>query len=369
MNRIFDEQIKRRVRAIVRTFETGKPLGDYAAFAVLADGAGVSYGISQFTHRSGSLRAVIDEYLRRGGVVGRRVIIERYALLRERSPLAYRRLASDVQFRNALRAAAVTGEMRAAQDHIAEELYLQPAIDACAGSGFVLPLSLAVIYDSLTHGSYEAIRDRVRLDRRHYASPLEFEKAWITSYVRTRDGWLASIPRLRSTRYRTRFFLDQIQAGRWELELPLVAHGVWLTPELLGGDAKAVTQDSVVTRPLSFARVGHPRPNAVPQKNVVTLNDVESRIGRAVDTFDRIDRMAMAVVTRTDRAKSLWTAVVGTLFQTAWALIGFAAGLPAEVWFFAAGVAAALTLMYLYRQITLGRLRELNILKLGEQEI
>ena len=53
------------------------------------------------------------------------------------------------------------------------------AIAACEGSGFVLPLSLAVIYDSIVHGSYERIRDRVRL--RALTPSIEFEKAWITA--------------------------------------------------------------------------------------------------------------------------------------------------------------------------------------------
>jgi Flp pilus assembly protein TadB len=93
-------------------------------------------------------------------------------------------------------------------------------------------------------------------------------------------------------------------------------------------------------------------------RNAGTLARIEQHVDSAADTFDQIERIATAVITRTDRGKSLWTAVTGTLFQTAWAVFSFAAGLPREVWFFAAGVAAALTLMYLYRQITLGRIRE-----------
>ena len=53
---------KAKAFAIVKTFETSDPAGDYAACVVLNDGAGVSYGISQFTHRSGSLYAVAERY-------------------------------------------------------------------------------------------------------------------------------------------------------------------------------------------------------------------------------------------------------------------------------------------------------------------
>jgi hypothetical protein len=57
---------------IVHIFETGRPFGDYAACVVLDDGAGISYGISQFTHRSGSLGAVVERYIKLGGSCRRR---------------------------------------------------------------------------------------------------------------------------------------------------------------------------------------------------------------------------------------------------------------------------------------------------------
>jgi chitosanase len=386
MKNTFSDTDKQKAMAIVRVFETGKPLGDYAAVAVLNDGAGVSFGASQFTHRSGSLRAVIDEYLRLGGIVGRRVLLEKYRVLRTISPDAIGRLSTDDAFKNALRSAAVTREMRAAQDMIAERKYLQPAIDACEGSGFVLPLSLAVIYDSMTHGSYEKIRDKVRasksdgFSRSPDGTPkgvtlTSFEKAWITEYVRTRDAWLGSIPRLRATRYRTRFFLDQIKVGRWHLELPLTVHGVRLTEIQSTGFSLPLADNNqpVVSTMTNLKHSAHApldrqaessalnpesRNAGSDSRNAGTLARIEQHVDSAADTFDQIERIATAVITRTDRGKSLWTAVTGTLFQTAWAVFSFAAGLPREVWFFAAGVAAALTLMYLYRQITLGRIRE-----------
>jgi hypothetical protein len=406
MKNTFSDTDKQKAMTIVRVFETGRPLGDYAAVAVLNDGAGVSFGASQFTHRSGSLRAVIDDYLRIDGIVGRRVFIEKYRLLRDVSPDAIGRLSTDNAFKNALRAAAVTREMRAAQDKIAEQKYLNPAIEACEGSGFILPLSLAVIYDSMTHGSFEKIRDRVRVSksdgfsRSSAGTPkgvtLTFEKAWITEYVRQRDAWLASIPRLRSTRYRTRFFLDQIKVGRWHLELPLTVHGVRLTNEHLqispeqtsehesaAGSKSEPTESTVNLTSLIPPQIPITDPQAQPpldyrvssptvregtfSEEALTyvqatdanaLDTIETGINNAADTYDQMERIATTVITRTDRAKSLWTTITGTLFQTAWAIFSFAAGLPRDIWFFAAGVAAALTLMYLYRQIALGRIRE-----------
>src|SRR5690606_5074410 len=75
--------------------------------------------------------------------------------------------------------------MQRAQREIAFEKYLKPALDACEGSNFNYPLSLAVIYDSINHGSYAKIRDRVIIDRPGNGSmPAEvFERLWITQYV------------------------------------------------------------------------------------------------------------------------------------------------------------------------------------------
>lgn len=159
----FSDFDKLKALAIVRVFETSQPFGDYAACVVLNDGAGVSYGISQFTHRSGSLAAVVEKYLANDGAVGRAVLEDTLHYLKRRDHAAINVVAGDERFKKALRAAAITREMRAAQEYIAFECYLKPAIRACESSGFELPLSLAVVYDSMTHGSWEKIRDRVRV--------------------------------------------------------------------------------------------------------------------------------------------------------------------------------------------------------------
>ena len=50
--------------------------------------------------------------------------------------------------------------------------------------------------------------------------------------------------------------------------------------------------------------------------------------------------------------------MIGSVTQTFWALFGLFAGVPREVWLVVALIAAALMLMYLYRQIALGKIRE-----------
>ena len=65
---------KLKALAIVNVFESGKAFGDFSAVAVLNDGAGISYGFCQFTHRSGALAAVLEQYLKNGGQVARAAI-------------------------------------------------------------------------------------------------------------------------------------------------------------------------------------------------------------------------------------------------------------------------------------------------------
>ena len=54
------------------------------------------------------------------------------------------------------------------------------------------------------------------------------------------------------------------------------------------------------------------------------------------ERYDRAESIAGAVVKRADSAKSLWTAIVGTLWQPVWAVAGFVIGLPRVVWLTAA---------------------------------
>lgn len=128
-----------------------------SACVVLNDGAGVSYGIDQFTHRSGSLAAVIELYLKSGGQAGRKVLESVLPVLQRRSTAAVSKLAADERFKKTLRSAAVTSEMKVAQREIAFEIYLRPALEICEARRFVLPLLLAVVYDSVTHGSWERV--------------------------------------------------------------------------------------------------------------------------------------------------------------------------------------------------------------------
>lgn len=353
----FSENDKLKTLAIVRIFETSQPFGDYAACVVLDDGAGISYGICQFTHRSGSLAEVVDRYLENGGKVGVTILTALRSALRDTSVAAIAKLAVNGPLRHALRAAAVTREMKAAQEAVAFERYLAPAIALCSKLGFNRPLSLAIVYDSLVHGSFYRVARGVSADRSN-------EQAWVTAYVRRRDAWLASYPRLTATRYRTRFFLNQIAVSNWELRLPINVHGVRLTPGSFTSETAVEPFDIPSEKPAeqtntsAISAIDPPRTQP-PAPGPTVLQ----AIGAATDRFDQISNTVNGVVSRTDAAKSLWTTVVGTLWQAGWAVAGLAAGIPSAVWITVAIICGLLTLFYLYRQIALGKIRERTSLR------
>src|SRR6185369_3628197 len=207
----FTDRAKLIALAIVHVFETSKPLGDYSALVVLDDGAGISYGINQFTHRSGSLWAVICRYEALLGAQGKSwpaVIASALPTLQLTTKAAIEKLSGDAELKEALREVGKTPEMHQAQQQIMTEKYLQPALDACEGSHFTLPLSLAVIYDSINHGSFARIRDRVTVDRSHFTTDIDFEKAWVTAYCAERLSWLSGARgSLKNTVYRPQTFL------------------------------------------------------------------------------------------------------------------------------------------------------------------
>jgi chitosanase len=345
----FSEADKLKALSIINIFETSRPMGDHSAVAVLDDGAGISYGMAQFTHRSGSLAAVVDAYLETNCPVSRDVFLEMRPLLEQRSEIAISRLASRSRFKNALREAAKTEEMKAAQRETAFRLYLGPAIDICEKRGFTLPLSLAVVYDGVVHGSFDLIARKVPRNEH-----VRTEKDWISSYVRRRHLWLTNIARLKKTSYRTRFFLEQIFAGNWELRLPLNVNGYRLT--FVGPQAASLPMTGQGDLARDTAHVtDSPLPVDALQEEPTQAGSLRSDV---FEQFDRIDNAVSGVIRRTDRAKSLWTTVGGTLWQAAWAVFGFLAGIPREIWIVVAVIAAVLTILYLYRQIILGKIRE-----------
>lgn len=233
---LFSARQKLIAVSITHIFESfpPSPAGNPDTVAVLKDGAGISYGISQDTHASGNLARVIEFYLEESKGDGN-LLYEPYfrKMLPHLKNTAFNNRmawADNDELKRILREAGQTAEMRSAQEKNMNRR-LGKAIKACEGSNFSETLSLAVAYDSINHGSWELIRDRVNLDRRQFLDNLTFERAWITRYVAERDRWLENHPKkiLRATDYRTDFFLAQIARNNWNLDLPVYCHGYRLT--------------------------------------------------------------------------------------------------------------------------------------------
>jgi hypothetical protein len=350
--------------AVVNIFETGKVAGSFSALAVLDDGAGISYGINQFTHRSGSLAAVVERYLEKVGTNSAGSLRSNLPRLKKRWKASIAAAAADTDLKLELQKAGATKEMREAQVEILFERYLKPAIEFCVNRGFRTTLSLAVIYDSLVHGHFQEIAAQIKAEEEH---------VWIAAYVAARDKWLASIPRLRKTQYRTRFFLGEIARNNWELRLPLIVNGRKLTDKLIDAlvsdlsEHIAPTEDSADSSASNATSNTHetldvPAEQSTPTDdcppNESPLDVIESSVNEAAARYDHLERVVRTVTTRTDSAKSLWTTILGTVWQAIWALIGLVSGIPREVWLVVAVIAGVLAAIYLYRQLVLGRIRE-----------
>jgi hypothetical protein len=188
----------------------------------------------------------------------------------------------------------------------------------------------------MIHGSWERFA-------RTAAAPHTGEAEWILRYVRRRHEWLTGVERLRPTAYRTRFFLGQIAISNWQLRLPLTVNGVRLTAETFASHPVPAGSTSDVK-----AAAASPGTGQV----------FKAALGSAGEQFDRVETVVNTAQRRADAVKSLWTTVGGTIWQAAWGVFGFAAGLPTEIWIVVAVIAAALMLFYLHRQLTLGKIRE-----------
>jgi len=219
------EATKRLIERVVNVFETGRPEGKYDSLVVMADGKDksrqITYGRSQTTEQ-GNLKKLLQMYVTNGGVFSAQ--LSAYI-----GRLGIEPLADDVTLKDTLQQAARQDPiMKRTQDEFFEEAYYNPALGFFNTNGFLLPLSLLVIYDSYIHSG--GMRDFLR-QRFPEVVPTRGgeEKAWITSYVGVRHDWLANHENelLRRTIYRTQCFKDQIAADNWNLDkLPIMAHGV-----------------------------------------------------------------------------------------------------------------------------------------------
>lgn len=217
----------RTIQGIVNLFETGHVLGDYGQVTVIAGDTGhLTFGRSQTTLGSGGLHALLERYCGNAGArFGERLRVWLPALAARDTSVDL-----DGKLHNLLRACADDQVMRDTQDVFFDERYFRPAMRTAERAGIGEPLGRAVVYDSVVHGSWTRIRDRVA------GTPhSRGERAWVRDYVSARRHWLATHSRsdLRATTYRMDALGRLIEMEAWGLELPLVVRGAEISATTL----------------------------------------------------------------------------------------------------------------------------------------
>lgn len=294
----FSERAKSAVRAIVSVFETGKADGDYSAVAVLADGAGISYGAHQATHRSGSLALVVVEYLK---AVPDSPLSAYLPELRDKSNGSIERTSRNQTLKAGLRQAGRSAEMKAAQNVVFDKKYMQPAISAAEGSGFKHPLTLAVIYDSKIQGSYDRVRDRVPAGLT--------EQVWAKRFIAERRSFLANNRKsiVRGTVYRPDALSKLAEAGNWNLNTPFTVRGVRVTTEIVGhaDESESFVPDAPsvdVAEPGAMAPGSEPQPAqpsvAVEHADTVTAAQPPVKGGAAADPAQPVEQVKPSLASR-----------------------------------------------------------------------
>ena len=222
--------VKRKIEQVINAFETGTAQGNYATLVKLQDFndpetkrriVQVTYGRSQTTE-FGHLKALVQDYVNSSGLLADQ--LRPFLNMVGKKPS----LATDDTFCNALKNAGKNDPiMKTCQDQLFETKYYQPAHNWFSANGFILPLSLLVIYDSFIHsGSILAFL------RKKFTTKVPAggggEKEWISNYVDARNTWLSnhSSQLLRNTVYRTSCLKEQIHHDNWDLAQTINAHGV-----------------------------------------------------------------------------------------------------------------------------------------------
>jgi chitosanase len=228
-----DDLQKETAQAIVNIFETGRILGNYGAVTVLkGDNGHLTYGRSQTTLGSGNLYRLLLNYCQQSTTP----FAARLQPLLPRFLQKDFTLDTDLAVKELLKQAASDDPMmRAAQDQFFNENYFAPALRAADAAGITQPLGQTVVYDSHIQGGWGVLKPQMP-----GLNDFGGETAWIAKYVDKRKAWLQSLkPPLPGTVYRMDSFNTLIDAGKWNLALPLTVHGVTITAEALAGDVPA----------------------------------------------------------------------------------------------------------------------------------
>lgn len=227
-----DTQV-RAAKAIVNIFETGAVLGQYGQVTLLPGDSGrLTYGRSQTTLGSGKLVELLQQYADNPGARFGSAITSWLPQF-DGAP-AY--LDTATRLHNLLRACADDPVMRETQDRFFDLEFWQPALQHSSRAGVHTALGIAIVYDSLVHGSWARLRKATDEEIGGSASQVG-EQRWIARYVVKRREWLSrhSNPILRNTLYRMDAFQRLIDLQQWGLALPLVVRETEISRASLNG--------------------------------------------------------------------------------------------------------------------------------------
>ncbi len=221
---------KKAAQAIINVFETGSVLGRYNAVVfALGDPGGLTYGAKQTTLNSGNLHLLIKAYTEAEGALFANELRPYLEKLKNKD----QRLNRDANLHSILRQAGQDPVMIREQNAFFDRVYWVPALNSAAAINVQTALGIAVVFDSITHGSWGLMRDRTTA---RFGSPSAIgEKAWIKRYVDVRREWLAnhSIQILHLTVYRMDAFKKIIQTDNWDLNLPFTARTLVIDEDTL----------------------------------------------------------------------------------------------------------------------------------------
>jgi chitosanase len=233
---------KTRILSVVNIFETGTADGKYDAISIYADGnpdangkktRQITYGRSQTTEQ-GNLKDLIADYIKNKGVFSKHFD---YYLPK----IGVEPLVDNAMFKEVLLDAAKGDPiMKTTQDAFFDRKYYQPALVFAEENGFMLPLSILVIYDSYIHSN--KVPQTVRnMFSESTPSKGGNEKNWVKAYVEARRKWLLRLPDpVPVTVYRMDCFKAQIAADNWLLDKQVLSNGT------VSRDAFDLSQDSDV---------------------------------------------------------------------------------------------------------------------------
>lgn len=211
-------------RVILSIFETSKKRGNASALAVLRDGAGLSYGCHQATHRAGSLGNVLLAYATLQPEQS--VTAMRYhKLLKDRSESNVNRQSDNHELRSWLKKVGLHDPlMLRAQEQVFNRDYMAPATAEWQRRSFTTPLSLVIVYDSFIQGSWHLCRERTSQNHRGPVS----EREWMATYLNEREDFLLSLRTQdqRNSVYRPRALRQLLIQANWQLTTPFTVRSI-----------------------------------------------------------------------------------------------------------------------------------------------